>query len=853
MMKHRAHQPAVNRFFTKYTARLSTFTFNRSGFLILPMLRIGAWLVAPLLSLAPGWVAAQEPADDALLPAVDTITPVPAPEIGMGISDPMELPKELKINNAGGKIEGDINTGLRLGGPVKVEGDNGLEIFSDTAVLDLKAKTVTLTGNVSVYQGNAMQRGERAVYHYETKFLDSSGLRASVDPVLLESGKFTAQEINGKRVLVGKNAGITTHDVEDPNYWIRARETRIYPGDKIVFKNLRLYAGDVPVFWFPYLAQPLDGELGYHFVPGARSNWGPFLLNTYGIMLGGETDPDTGENRDAWLLSRWHLDIRGKRGIGTGVDLIDTRIENRDDISGLSLYYLNDLDPQESRSGVPRGFVNEDRYKVELKHRLTPKPSWDTADWWVDSNLTWLSDTHYLEDLELQRYRTDPSPDNTIGIYRRDDASLLSMFGRFRLNDFYRSDTRYPEIAYDRARAPFFGLPVLHEGSTSLGYIGEQAADTTRSAVINPLVNLSANDPEARRLLQQLGGYERNLAERMLALPAGDPRREAIRVQLLDSNYGRFHTYQEWSMPMLLGGFLSLTPEAGVGYTRYGAVEGPQDGSDKTHLHIGLESSLKFSRDLGDFRNRALGLDGLLHVIQPYGTWSIISTDDFEAGDPGVDRLTPTTRPRPIDPMRFTAIDQMQSWNVLRLGARNRLLTRRDGQSYEWLYLDSYMDTFIEDPEGEREFSNLYNDVRWQPLPWLGASVETQFPIASGGSGFNEIATYLNYQPTDRFEIGLGYRWLTGHPVLVDSNRIDLTTYTRLSENWGIGTRHALEMDDSTLEHQQYTLHRDLGNWVAGVGISTQDNRIDEEYGVVFSLTLKDFPSVSLPFEIDAQ
>jgi LPS-assembly protein len=47
-------------------------------------------------------------------------------------------------------------------------------------------------------------------------------------------------------------------------------------------------------------------------------------------------------------------------------------------------------------------------------------------------------------------------------------------------------------------------------------------------------------------------------------------------------------------------------------------------------------------------------------------------------------------------------------------------------------------------------------------------------------------------------------------------------------------------------------LHRDLGNWVAGMGISSRDNRLDKEYGV-FSLTLKDFPSVSLPFTIDAQ
>jgi LPS-assembly protein len=229
----------------------------------------------------------------------------------------------------------------------------------------------------------------------------------------------------------------------------------------------------------------------------------------------------------------------------------------------------------------------------------------------------------------------------------------------------------------------------------------------------------------------------------------------------------------------------------------------------------------------------------------------VVSTNDFEPGDPAVDRLTPTTRPRPLDPTRFTAIDELQSWNVVRLGARNRLITKRDNQSYEWLFMDTYFDSFIEDPEGKRNFSNLYNDIRWQPLPWMGVDLETQFPITSGGSGFSEFATRLRFMPTDFFEVSLGYRWLDSHPVLTDSSRFDIQTYTRLNDNWGIGTHHIFEFDDSTLELQQYTLNHDLGNWVVGLGVSSRDNRFKSEYGAVFSLTLKDFPSASLPFKIE--
>jgi LPS-assembly protein len=818
------------------------------------MLKLGAWIISPLLVLP---LAAQEPQvlpDNAVPPPVDTITPVPAPVLPSGSAElqAAEMPKNLKIESQG-TISGTRDGGVTWEGPdVKLTGDNGLEAFADRIVVDFKAETATMEGNVSVYQGNIMQRGDRAVYYYERKFLDASGLRASLDPILLESGKFTAEDRNGKMVYVGEDAGITTHDVENPNFWVRSKKTTIYPGDKIVFNDLRLYAGDVPVFWLPYLSQPLNAELGYHFLPGARSNWGPYVLNTYGIMLGGKTNEQTGENEDAWLLSRWHLDLRGKRGVAVGVDLADIRAENREEIPGLSFYYLNDLAPQTTRNGVDRGFVNEDRFSIEFKHRHELDFP-DDAEWRIDSNLTLLSDQYYLEDLNPSEYRTNPNPDNTVGLFRRDENSLLSLYARFRINDFYRADSRLPEVSYDQARAPLFDLPILHEGNSSFGIIGEQAADPTTDSILNPLSTLTPGDPQTQRLLNQLTGFERLQAEKMVAAPLGSKEREAIRTQLVDSGYARFNTYQEISMPLDFGGFVNLTPEAGVGYTRYDAVDGPVGSSDRTSVHFGTEASVKFSKDFGDLRSPQWGIDGFRHILQPYANWSIVSTNDYDPNGPLVDRLTPTTRPRPLDPTRFTAVDELQSWNVMRLGTRNQLLTKRDRQSFQWLFLDTYIDGFIDDPEGDRTFSNLYNDLRWQPLPWMGLDVETQFPVASNGSGFNEFSSRLRFMPVQNFEFSLGYRMLNGHPVLVDSNRFDLESYTRLTEDWGVGTRHVLEFDDSTLELQQYTVHRDLGNWVAGLGFAHRDNRLQKEYGVFFSLTLKDFPSVSLPFEIDNQ
>lgn len=787
------------------------------------------------------------PSDKAAAPSsVQLIQPVPAPEIPVGgLEVAPALPENLKIDNHGGTIEGD-KEGIRLGGPVHVQGDNGLEIFSRRANVDLKAKSVTFDEDVSVYQGSILQRGKHAVYYYESGILDAAELRISMDSILLESGKFTSKGSGSDRVFIGENAGITTQDVQNPNFWIRSDKTTIYPGERVTFKNLKLYAGDTPVFWLPYLNQPLDAELGYRFTPGARSNWGMFILNTYGLMLGGKPNPVTGEKEDAWLLSRWKLDLRATRGAAFGIDLVDTRQKYQEEISGFSFYYANDLDPSDSRTGIPRTSVNTDRLEIALKTRYELDLEQD-ANWRLDTNLNYLSDKYYLEDFDPRLYRTNPAPDNTIGIYRRDDDSLLSIFGRFRVNDFYRTDTQSPEIAFDQTRKPIFGSPILHEGQTSFSIRGVEASDITRRNIINPLLSMPVADPD---LLRQLNGYERNLVEQIRALDAInplDPRIPLLRAQLLDTGYQRFHTNHSFSAPFTYHDWFTLTPHVGFAYTDYSAVQGPADSDSRFMLHGGVEAAVKFSKNYADIQNRTLGVDGLLHVFQPYINWSVTSADELDPDYPKIDRLTFTTRPRSLDPLRYTAIDEFESWNILRMGGRHQLITHRDDQSYEWLYLDTYMDSYIDDPEGNRKYSNLYNDIRWQPLPWLGVDLETQFPVFDNGSGFTELSTRVRFMPNPNWEFSVAYRSLNNHPVLLDSNRIDLGTYIRLSENWGIGSRHIFEMDDGTIELQQYTIQRELGDWIAGVGLSHMDNRFENEFGIIFSLTLKSFPSASLP------
>lgn len=757
-------------------------------------------------------------------------------------------------------IEFDQNTGIgTFGGPISLQTDNGVslrsdrgsmnfkaktvdlrggvrviqaptadtygvQIFADRAVLDAAAKTVTLTGDVSLYTGEALHRGDATVYNYGTGTFDTDGMKSGVDPILLESGKFRAEMVNGERVLIGENAGITTHDVADPHYWLRADQTSIFPGEKVVFRGLRLQAGDRTLLRLPYLAQPLNRTLGYRFVPGGRSNLGPFLLNEYAVMLGGDYDPRTGERENAWLLSRWHLDLYSRRGIGTGVDFSDVRLAENENLTGLSIYYLNDIDSTIQRSGIRREAVNEDRYIVRLRHKQD-LPDIGEFQLSAFSDLNLISDRFYLEDFQPRVFNVDPQPDNVLGISARTDRSLVNLYGRFQLNNFYTADERLPELSFDQVRAPLFGSRVLHEGQTLLGIYREEIAD------------FSENSLRAERA----------------TLIAGDPRIAEIDALIDDRGYTRFHTYQELSLPMNYDGWLTVVPRAGFGYTSYSGIEGDASSLDRSIAYAGVDTSVTFSRTYSDIQSDKWGVDGLKHIIQPYVNASWLRTNEFDDSFGRIDRLTASTRPRQRGVGRFTAIDDLSDWGVFRIGVRNQLLTRRDGGTHQWLAMDTYVDAFTDDPELGRSLSNLYNDLTFEPLPWIRLNLETQFPILEGGSGFSEVVTGATFMPTNNVEMRVRHRYLNNHPILLDSNQIDLRLFARISDLWGIDFYNRWELDDGTLEVQQYRVFRDLGSWTVGAGLQLRDNREKDEYAFLLSFSLKEFPSAQLPLSIDAQ
>ncbi len=732
------------------------------------------------------------------------------------------MPQNFRITGEDYETRWDAASGQILyKGNMQCRTNDGIQLFAERIAIDLNQKVVRFSGNVTIYQGAALHRGKSAAFWYEEERLEGDGLRVGMDPMLLEAGKFRMIERNGRTIFLGEDAGVTTHDVKDPDFWLRAARTTVIPGDKVIFRDVKLYAGEKPVFWLPYLSQTLDVGLGYRFVPGARSHWGPYLLNRYGFMLGGEKDHVTGEREDAWLLSQWHLDLLSRRGAGTGLDLTDTRLEENPNLGWLKLYHIHDFDPTLDRSGIPRDKVTENRFRAQLRHRLELGKLIPGGTSYLDADLTYLSDRFYLEDYDPEAFLIEPAPDNILALAHQRGRNLLTLWGRVRLNPFYQTDTRLPEFALDQIRQPLLGSPVLHEGQFIAGIYNEVLPDFKR----------------------------RELTAESAILDPSDPRSDEINTILAERGYTRLHLWQELSLPMSLDGRINLVPRAGLGGTVYSSVDGLGESENRRHLYVGIDASSKFSQYFPEVQSKKLGLDSLLHVIQPYVGASWIATDELDSSFPRIDRLTASTRPRPLGVGRFTAIDDLADWTILRLGVRNRFLTKRDGGSHEWLSINSYLDWFQKDPEFDREFSNLYNEIYFHPVPWLEMGLETQFPLLSKVGDFTEIVGSFRYMPSENLELTLRHRFLNDHPILQDSIRFEYGAFNRFNEKWSVGFKHRWEFDDEVLEYQQYSVHRTFDNWVVSFGLFHRDNRYEDEFGALIGLTLREFPSISLPLK----
>jgi LPS-assembly protein len=423
-----------------------------------------------------------------------------------------------------------------------------------------------------------------------------------------------------------------------------------------------------------------------------------------------------------------------------------------------------------------------------------------------------------------------------------------------------------PEIAFDAVTQPIGKTGIFYGSNSSFGILQDKLGAPDRAALskrIDQIEALLAADaaglpldqaitPDGKTVNPDTVGNGILKPGEKFRLEDGNDILTQLNGQVNESGFNRFHTYHELSYPTTIGDVVTVKPRIGLGFTNYSNISGPTPlNASRPIFAAGLETSTKFSKTYDDAVIPSLGLNGIRHIVQPYLNWSYVNTDDQGKEFYGIDRLVRSTEIRSLDVNNFTAIDSLASWNVFRMGVYNRFQTKRNGTTLNWLETNTFMDAYVEDPEGDRTVSNLFNEIKFEPVRWMRLNLGSQIPVSTGENSFSQVNTRVTFMPRRDIEFSLGHRFLQDHPYFQDSSLFDVQGYYRINDTWGFSFYERFEADDSTLEMQQYSIHRDLASWAMSLGAVVRDNRGETEYGLVFSMTLKEFPGVRIPIDYD--
>ncbi|MBI4373012.1 MAG: LPS-assembly protein LptD [Candidatus Omnitrophica bacterium] len=246
------------------------------------------------------------------------------------------------------------------------------------------------------------------------------------------------EQVNQKKITA-KNVYITSCDLPHPHYDVKAQVADIYPGDKIVARNVFFRILEVPVFWWPYLVIPLNYNPPVEITPGYSGEYGAFVLAAKGIAIN--------EQVNGRLLLDWF----SKRGIGYGADL--NYKFDRLGVGQVKLYGINDERSPNQRAENPFSDKSEEyRGRVSWRHRTRIDPLTTLQLQWNE-----LSDERILQDFFEREHREEISPSSFVTLTRNaGNYSLLAHMEK-RANRFQTVSEKLPEVVFTWLRKPLFG------------------------------------------------------------------------------------------------------------------------------------------------------------------------------------------------------------------------------------------------------------------------------------------------------------------------------------------------------------------------------------------------------------
>jgi LPS-assembly protein len=363
---------------------------------------------------------------------------------------------EIRSLGKEGDFTYDINTGLwtATNGVVVTYGD--ARLTANSLTLHQETGQVVAEGAVVLEQGQDLWQGERLEYNLRTRQIGARDYRAGHAPYFTSGLELKGDQTN--QVYSAVYAWLTTDDLAEPGFKIRARSLVVVPGYVIEATGATVYAGDTPVMYWPVYRRHLYRHPNHLVVtPGYRSLYGAYALNTYNFGI------------NTNLNASVSVDYRTRRGVAGGPGL-------KHDFGrwgkGESTYYF--ADDERPGLGALGQALQEDRQRAGFSHRAL-----------IRSNLTatavvrWQSDEFLIRDFFESEYQRNIQPATFFELNQHWRDWNLNFYAQPQVNDFFQTVERLPEVKLSGMRQQIGATPLYYESESTSGWLRQQFASNT--------------------------------------------------------------------------------------------------------------------------------------------------------------------------------------------------------------------------------------------------------------------------------------------------------------------------------------------------------------------------------------
>jgi LPS-assembly protein len=324
----------------------------------------------------------------------------------------------------------------------------GMELAANQVAVSESTGDIIADGNVRLRTSEQYFVGDHVEYNFKTGSMKSGAFRSGFAPFYARGLELEGNTEEQSAFV--RETFLTSDDVKNPAFKIRAKEFRIIPGRRVVARNATIYAGDTPVFFLPYYKRDLTSHAAFwRVVPGFRGYHGAYLLSSYHFPI--TTNVSAGIN----------LDLYQKRGFGLGPDLT-WKIPRWGD-GEFRYYYINDNEPRTDPDDRP---IREDRHRLNFSHRATLRPNL-TAKVVAREQ----SDPYIIRDFFEGEYRQNTQPNSFLEINQTWSNWSLDLLAQPQLNSFFQTIERLPDIRLSGIRQQIGESPLFYESETSVAYL----------------------------------------------------------------------------------------------------------------------------------------------------------------------------------------------------------------------------------------------------------------------------------------------------------------------------------------------------------------------------------------------